>query len=466
MIKVTADWLQSSEALKDVPINQLDWLIENSNHYILNKGEFLFKPESAITGTHIVIEGKIRLYVLQNNEFRELLIVEPKGITGYLPFSRGKMSISYCEAKVDTQLMTLPIEKTTELIQNYFELTQAFVQIMTTRVRDYTALMQQNEKMMALGKLSAGLAHELNNPAAAVVRGSVSLKNHLKLSPETFKQIIAATITAEEVDYVNERMFYILNKNDTPILNMLQRTDLEDDVSEWMKKHQIENYLEISENFVDYGFRINDLNDFETHLNHPCMSPVFNWINNNLITEKIVTDIEESSRRISELVGSIKTFTHMDQGHDKKFANIHEGILNTVKMLNHKFKKGNIQLKENFDYNLPPVKALIGELNQVWTNLIDNALDAMEANGNGILEIKTVQDNEFVQVSIIDNGPGIPADIQSKIFDPFFTTKEIGKGTGLGLDVVLRIIKQHRGSIKLNSTPDHTEFTICFPING
>ena len=156
----------------------------------------------------------------------------------------------------------------------------------------------------------------------------------------------------------------------------------------------------------------------------------------------------------------------MDQGHDKQYADIHSGIKNTLLMLLYKIRKGNIELVKNFDLTLPPVKAMIGELNQVWTNLIDNALDAMEINGKGVLEIKTERDKEFVQVSIIDNGPGIPDEIRSRIFDPFFTTKEVGKGTGLGLDVVTNIVRQHRGSIKVKSVPGRTEFLICFPIDG
>jgi signal transduction histidine kinase len=191
-----------------------------------------------------------------------------------------------------------------------------------------------------------------------------------------------------------------------------------------------------------------------------------NWINSNMITEKMVVDIEEASKRIADLVGAVKNFTHMDQGHDKQYADVHDGIRNTLTMLQHKIHTGSVEVIKNFDTSLPPVKAMIGELNQVWTNLMDNALDAMEPAGKGTLEIKTRRDNDCVEVSIIDNGPGIPDDIKSQVFDPFFTTKEIGKGTGLGLDVVNRIVKQHRGSIKLNSVPGRTEFLVCFPIDG
>lgn len=222
----------------------------------------------------------------------------------------------------------------------------------------------------------------------------------------------------------------------------------------------------MAENFVEFGFSKADLEEFANLIPSQYLSPVLNWINNNLVTEKMVNDIQDASQRISDLVTSVKNFTHMDRGHDKEYTDVHSGIRNTLTMLTHKLRKGNVEVVEHYNTSLPLVKAYVGELNQVWTNLMDNALDAMEVNKKGTLEIKTERDKEFVKVSVIDNGPGIPADIKSRIFDPFFTTKEIGKGTGLGLDVVMRIVNQHKGSIKLNSVPGRTEFIVCFPIDG
>ncbi|EHQ30328.1 ATP-binding protein [Mucilaginibacter paludis] len=466
MIKVTTSWLQTIDLLQDVPVVQLQWLIDNSKHHIIKDGDFLFKTDSPIDATHFVVSGRIKLFLVTNNETRQITTLEPKAIAGYLPYSRGKIAVAYAEANGDVQLMSLPIEKSKELITNYFELTQSLVHVMTTRVRDFTALQQQNEKMMALGKLSAGLAHELNNPASAVVRGSASLKQHLQLIPDRFKDVISIRMSPEEVDKVNDLMFAVLNKTDKPVLTMMQRSQQEDDMVDWMERYDVKCSTDIAENLVDYGFKLADLDAFKDHIPESYISPVFNWINSNLVIEKMVGDIEDASRRIGKLVDSVKTFTHMDQGSDKQFADIHNGIRNTLTMLQYKIRKGNIDLIENFDLELPMVKAMIGELNQVWTNLIDNAIDAMEVNGKGILEIRTERDGAFVQVSIIDNGPGVPEQIRTRIFEPFFTTKEIGKGTGLGLDVVMQIVKQHHGEIKVKSTPGNTAFVVCFPING
>ncbi|RZM23192.1 MAG: GHKL domain-containing protein, partial [Pedobacter sp.] len=345
-------------------------------------------------------------------------------------------------------------------------LTQALVHVMANRIRESTAFEQQSEKMMALGKLSAGLAHELNNPAAAVVRGAVSLLEHLKQVPDAFQKVVSLRLDEKEIQFINEILISALSKTNKPVLSMLERSALEDDLQDWLDDSKVAAAVDTAENLVDFGFRVEDLDDLKAHLPDNAISGVFSYINNNLVTEKIAVDIHEASSRISELVGAIKSFTHMDQGHGKQYADIHIGIRNTLKMLQHKIRNGNVQVIEQYDTNLPEINGLIGELNQVWTNLLDNALDAMEPNQKGQLTITTSRAKECVRVTVSDNGPGIPEDVKSRIFDPFFTTKQIGKGTGLGLDVVMRIIKQHKGAVKVHSKPGQTDFIVEFPING
>lgn len=465
MITVTPEWLKQIELLQNVPDEQLQWFIDNSRHYIIPEGDFLFEEDVPITGTHIVVSGEFKVYYMQNGAMREITDNRALTITGHLPFSRGKVAGATAQAKEDAQIMTFPIELMPELIRTRFELTQALVHVMTDRVRQGMAYQQQHEKMLALGKLSAGLAHELNNPAAAIVRGAILLKEHLQAQPETFKKVMEVRMTPGEVDVVTQRMFEVMNRAEKPVLSLMERSDKEDELTDWFDDHAVENAMELAENYVEYGFTTDDLDYIASQINEG-LSPVLNWINSNLVTEKMVLDIQDASQRISDLVSSVKNFTHMDRAQDKQFSDIRTGIRNTLTMLNHKIRKGNIDVVENFDETLPQVKALIGELNQVWTNLIDNALDAMEENKRGRLEIKTERDKEFVKVSIIDDGPGISPDDIDKIFDPFFTTKDIGKGTGLGLDVVTRIVKQHNGSIKVTSKPGHTVFVVCFPFNN
>jgi signal transduction histidine kinase len=466
MQTVTAEWLHTIEQLQDVPEAQLQWMIDNSSMMSVKEGELVFRPGMPAVGTYILITGKMHIYDLVSQEIRDVTMVEPKAISGYLPFSRGLVSKVYVEAIADSTFLLLPKEKFREMISQHFELTQALVHVMTNRVRTFTSLQQQNEKMMALGKLSAGLTHELNNPAAAIVRSSQSLLEHLRLEPDDFKKIMSIRMEPKEVDAVQEKMWEVLRRTEKPRLTLMERTELEDQIAGWLEEHHVECAAEIAENFLEDGFTCDDLRDFKAHIAVPSLSPVFNWINSVLVTRKMVADINEASRRISELVQSVKNFTHMDQGKGKELTDIRDGIRNTLTMLHYRFKKGNVNLVEQYDPNLPRINAMVGELNQVWTNLIDNALDAMEPSGHGQLTIRTEKEHDWAKTTITDDGPGIPAEIQTRIFEPFFTTKDIGKGTGLGLDVVCRIIKQHHGSIRVRSKPGETTFVVCFPINN
>ncbi|HEV2479191.1 MAG TPA: ATP-binding protein [Puia sp.] len=467
MQTVTAEWLQGTEVFREVPLDQLQWMIDNSQHLSMQEGNYFFKSGDPIKGTYVMISGRMRLYILHNREMEEINILTPGDVSGALPFSRGIKTTVNAKVLEDATIMLLPVEKFREMISRFYELTAALVHQMTNRVRNYTSLQQQSEKMMALGKLSAGLAHELNNPAAAIVRGSESLVKHLQLEPELFKDVINVKMEASDVDNITGKLFEILQRKDRPKLTLMQKTEMEDDLRDFLDDNKVENSDEIAENFMEYGFTCEDMEHFQQHIPDQYVSSVLNWINTNLVTERMVQDIQEASQRIFRLIQSVKNFTHMDQGKGKELIDIHTGIENTLTMMQYKLKKAGIEVVEEYDPELPKVLALVGELNQVWTNLIDNAVDAMEPQGKGKLVIHTEEDHQFARVSIIDNGPGIPEEIRNNIFDPFFTTKGIGKGTGLGLDVVMRIVQgQHHGSVKVNSVPGRTEFIVCLPIAG
>jgi signal transduction histidine kinase len=466
MEQVTVSWLQTIEALKGVPDEQLQWLINHSVTQYFNDGDYIFKRDEPLSGTFFIFSGMLRIYRLQNGVRTELITMHEREITGFLPYSRGKVAFADGLAVGPTVIMTLPVDQCPELIKTYYELTQALVSIMSNRVRDSTAMMQQNEKMMALGKLSAGLAHELNNPAASIVRNAASLQKHLQSQPVLFAKLVAVHMDVDRVGMVKAEITRILDRDNSTRLSLRERSQLESDMAEWLDDHEIANPDEIAENLVSYGFSIDDLGSICRHMTAEAATPVFEWIHDTLLSAKMVADIHDASQRIASLIASIKTFTHMDRGQDKQLTPVQTGLHNTLTMLGHKIKECKIKVVEEYDPQLPPVNMLVGELNQVWTNLIDNAIDAMEPNGKGTLTIKTRKDRDYAEIIIADDGPGIPDEIKNNIFDPFFTTKSMGKGTGMGLEVVQRIIKQqHHGSIKVQSQPGHTEFIICIPIN-
>ncbi|WP_345955869.1 ATP-binding protein [Mucilaginibacter sp. PAMB04168] len=467
MQQVTIPWLKSIEALNPVPDEQLQWLIDNSDHQELNEGDYIFKRDMPLDGTIFIVAGRIRIYLMRNGVRSELVSMHERQVTGFLPYSRAKVAIGDGIAVETTQIMMLPREKCPELIRDFYELTQALVSLMSDRVRDSTAIIQQNEKMMALGKLSAGLAHELNNPASSIVRNAALLKQHLKAQPQLFAKLLAVNLDADKVAAVKAEMTRILDSKKDDRLTLRERSRLEGELLDWFEEHEIDDSDEMAENFVEQGFNSADLDAIYRHVTPEAAAPVFRWINDNLLSEKMVADIHHASERIADLITSIKTFTHMDRGQDRQYATVDTGIRNTLNMLGHKIRANNITVVQEYDPELPLVKMLVGELNQVWTNLIDNAIDAMSANSKGTLSIHTRKDREFAEIIIADDGPGIAGDIRSRIFDPFFTTKEMGKGTGMGLEVVQRIIKQqHQGSVKVNSEPGKTEFIVCIPIES
>ncbi len=442
----------------------LQFLIDKGKHYALKEDDYLFKSGEPSDHMHLILEGKIRVSLTQGNQTRQFVELEKGDITGLLPYSRMKEARANGQVEKDSEILSLHRKDMTEMIHNHYELTEALVHFMSSRIREFTTLQQQNEKMMALGKLSAGLAHELNNPASAIVRSSKELLNHLKHQPEHFKKVMSIRVTPDEVDEVAKILNDRIN-GEMPKLTMLQKQSLEDDLADCLENLNAENPFEIAENLVEFNFSCDEIDRIYEITGEDHFPPVIGWINENLTTEKMVRDIESASTRIADLVGSVKNFTHMDRSPDKTEADIHEGINNTLIMLNHKLKKGAIKVTRIFDEDIPKPKVMVSELNQVWTNIIDNAIDAMENTEGAELQVETQKDKEFIRTLIRDNGPGIPEDIKNKIWDPFYTTKDIGKGTGLGLDVVKNIIARHNGSIKVKSEPGKTEFEVCLPIN-
>ena len=316
---------------------------------------------------------------------------------------------------------------------------------------------------MALGKLSAGLAHELNNPAAAIVRSAESLEKHLGTVPDKLKKVISMEIVDDQIDFVNNLVFGKLRQGINKTESMIARADREDELTDWLEDNGYGDCYMLAETLADYRFDVADLDGLKEKMGEKEFPSMLTWVDNVLTTEKMVGEIKDASKRISTLVNSVKEYSHMDRSGDYEPTDIHIGLRTTLSILNHKVKKNQVTVEENWQTDMPKMAASPGELNQVWTNIIDNALDAMEeAGGTLTITTKTVGDN--VRVNISDTGKGIPKDIQDRIFEPFFTTKDIGKGTGLGLETVQQIVENHNGTIKLQSQPGNTTFEICLPL--
>ena len=455
------DRIRRFEPFEGVGNQTIQWVIDHSDYHLYEEGEAVFVPDMPVDHMSIMVDGAYVLQLPQKGELRDMGVWETGYVFGVLPFSRMTHSRARGTALRDSRVLMLHRDCFTDLVVCSYRLVQNLVALMSTRIREFSQLQYQNEKLLSLGKLSAGLAHELNNPASAMVRSAKELRERIHNTPEKFKAVITMRITPEQTDRVNAIIFPRIECGTKGDMGLLERTNALDALMDWLDDEGVAEYEEIAETFVDYGVTTDDLSEIKTIVKPQKLDPILNWMEQVLTNEALVNEIEDSADRIAQLIGSIKSYSHMDQSADRRPLDIHEGIISTVVMLKHKFKQKQIELDKRFGTDLPKITAVPGEMNQIWTNIIDNAVDAMDQGGK--LTITTAPQRDMVCVTIQDNGSGIPQDVVERIFDPFFTTKEIGKGTGMGLDIVRKIINRHKGTINVSSEPGNTQFKICLP---
>ncbi len=455
------DFLQSVPSLNAVPREQLEWLVRESEIFQYEPG-ILFRPGEANDMMHylmVVLEGGLEAYVVQNGQRKTQMSTGVGAITGMLPFSRMKYTPVYINATGNSKLLALHSSKFHALISANYELTEVIVHSMIDRVRLFTTNHFQNEKLMSLGKLSAGIAHELNNPAAAVTRSAEDLKQIVGTLGSSLRAVASLHLTPQEIESLGE-IIGKASKNGSVKLPLLERKRREHEISDWLAKNNVPTDCE--ETFSGAGITTGDLEHLKQTVSENTFLPFITWFAARLQTEKAVEEIAASSRRISELVQSVKSYTRMDQAQAMESVCINEGIRNTITMLEYKARSRGITINVDLEADLPYILGFPGELNQVWTNIIDNALDAMKNGGE--LTVRSTSTPEQVVFAVIDNGPGIAPENLERIFDPFFTTKDVGEGTGVGLDLVQKVVQQHHGKIDVNSRPGRTEFKISFPI--
>ncbi len=462
--RATAEQLKIIPTFEDLSDEAIKWLSENGQLRYLEPNEQFISPGDEPNQLFAVIEGKLQLFLPDpdhHGEFRPSLIFQIGEIGGYLPFSRMSKVSALGYAKIHSVVYVLHRETFPDMIQKHTEIVQALVSLMTDRVRLSTKQQQAQAKLAALGKLSAGLAHELNNPASAIKRSATELYGLLTQLPKSVKQLAENDAKPEYIEKVIELVKVKKAERQSFSMSMMERNALEDDLADWLEDKGAEDGYCMTESLVEMGVTVDELESVVVGIPDEIVISIIYWLDHSLSTKRLVKEIEDASQRISTLVASIKEYTHMDRGNAMKKANINDGIKSTLSILHHKIRKKNIQVSIDLQENLPDVYAFVGELNQVWTNIIDNAIDALEREG--CISIETWEEKGFVQAKFQDNGPGIPKDIQERIFEPFFTTKKQGEGTGMGLDIVRRIIGNHNADIKLKSIPGKTEFTICIP---
>ena len=454
-----ANELKSIDVFADLPENALAWLASHMLALDLEPGETIVRPGDPADYMLAIMSGEIRGELPDGRVY----ISRSGRVTGALPFSRLTQFNGTVWAVVRTRAAVLHKWLFDEMVHEIPVLQTRLVNVLADRIRETTANDQQRDKMAALGKLSAGLAHELNNPAAAARRAADNLKRALnsvrtavvKLDREGLPQESRIFLAELERDWRSRAGPHCS-------LDSLERSDREEEISTWLSQRHVEGVWDIAAALVDLGCTRDVLDDIERHVPSKFLTDVLVRITAAFTITRLADEIESSTARLSELVRAVKEYSYMDQMPEQK-VDIHQGIENTLLMLRHEIKNG-IEITKEYDQSLPQICARGSELNQIWTNLILNAREAM--NGKGKLTIRTLPDHNCVRVEVIDNGPGIPDQIKNRIFEPFFTTKAVGEGTGLGLDTVYRIVRNHGGDVSFDSRPGETRFVVRIPISA
>ncbi len=449
--------------LADLSDQELSWLADHAEVATAEAGEIVIRENEPADSMVIYLEGETDGRRESLGPDSPVYTARAGMITGMLPFSR--LTNYTITARAVTHLRVARIAKTLfpEMLNRIPALGPRLVGILSDRVREVTKQDLAREKLASLGKLSAGLAHELNNPAAAAARAANTLRAIFDKREQASLEIDKENLPPEARETLRmiETKAREMQPQGTP-MNPLELSDVQSVLQSWLQDHGVNDGWEVAPVLAEAGVRVEHLERLSQKFSAPVMGAVIRRFGATLEISRLLTDIEHSSCRISELVKAIKEYSFMDEA-PRQEVDLARGIESTLIMLNHKLKHG-ITIVRNFDPNLPRITSFGSELNQVWTNLIDNAADAMK--GQGELRIRTMREGDDVLAEFVDNGPGIPTEIQTKIFDPFFTTKPMGEGTGLGLDTVYRIVRKHRGNVSVVSRPGYTCFRVRLPIQN
>lgn len=450
--------LERVPVFADLPEDQIAWFLDQAQEIHVKAGDTYARQGDPADAMFVLLEGEFQWRGEMHGE--AVVIASKTGdVTGVLPFSRMKEFTVTGRATSDGRVLRFPTSAFPDLIQKMPELVRRLVGVMSDRIREATRFEQQRDRLAALGKLSAGLAHELNNPASAAKRATVQLRETLKRIKDASHELGRRELTQPQKAMI-EKLESSLMQRDEPPPDSLTASDLEGEIESLLRSHEQNDLWQLAAELAQRGVRPEVLESLFDALDPGTARAALVRIAASLEVASLLKEIESSTSRISDLVGAIKEYTFMDQAPVQN-VDIVKSLETTLTILNHKLKRG---ITVQRDYERVPllVNSFGSELNQVWTNLIDNAIDAM--NGKGQLRVRTCREDSCVVVEIGDDGPGISPEIKSHIFEPFFTTKGVGEGTGLGLDTVQRIVKKHSGNIQVTSKPGDTRFQVWLPL--
>jgi signal transduction histidine kinase len=445
--------------LHDLKESEFEWLATHGTEVFAESGAVVFREGDPATTMWILLKGEV--YVRREHGGPAALFIGRSGlITGLMPFSRMKAYGGLGYTSAPTWVLEYDRSLFPEMLQAIPSLTQTFVGILLDRVREITRMEQQSEKLNALGKLAGNLAHELNNPASAAQRSAAGVLEELRVyGHERFNlgRLCLSTENTEKVQAWEDQVRAEAKRLGAPATP--EQTSREEQIVRWLQQHDIHESWHIAPELAEFGLVPAQLEPLAGFLDPGAMAVVLSQFTSSLRTERIAEAMIDSTARIFDLIRAIKDYSYMDQMPIQE-VDVPQSLENTLAMVASRLRK--VEVVRDYEPNLPPVSAYGRELNQVWTALIENALDAIQNEGQIRLLVRTAGD--MLLIEVWDNGPGIPVELQGRIFEPFFTTKAPGSGLGLGLDAVSRIVRMHRGYVTVQSKPGSTCFQVRLPL--
>jgi signal transduction histidine kinase len=454
------DRLAALAPLARIPRQELEWLMTHGNLEVWEAGTIVAPKGKRIETLWVLLSGHIAIRVDRGAGPRRVTEWRTGDVGGMLPYSRmtGPPGDTYLEE--ETEVLLIHEKHFPEMIHRCPVFTAHTVHIMLDRARTFNTSDLQDEKMISLGKLAAGLAHELNNPAAATVRSAKLLLEGLDKADSAARSLGAAGLSDEMIEAIEQTRATCLAKPGGTVLSPIEQADREDEFADWLTRHH--SNPEHAASLAETAVTIEALDILANATSGNTLDAALRWIATGCATHSLGIDIERAATRIYELVAAVKRFTYMDKLAGPESVDVETGLRDTVRVVASKAKSKGAAIALDVEPNLPRARATGGELNQVWLNLIDNALDAISESGR--IDISARRELDRIIVRVVDDGPGIPPDIMPRIFDPFFTTKPPGQGTGLGLDVTRRLLRRYHGDIFFDSRPGRTEFRVSLLI--
>ncbi|MDG4794513.1 ATP-binding protein [Micromonospora sp. WMMD1082] len=463
--RLTPEDIRTLFLFESLDAGQLAWLAEQGRVERREAGALVYAEGDPAECFFVLLDGTVRLCRTVQGDQVEINRTAQRGVYGgatqaYL--GDGRQYRNSMWALTDAEFFVLPAEKFAHAVRSWFPMAMHLLEGMFVGMRDTQALIGERERLLALGSLSAGLTHELNNPASAAVRATSSLRERIAGMRHKLAMIADGRIDGRRLHaLVGLQEEAVERVAKAPTLSPMATSDAEDELTDWLDDRGLTGGWELAPTLVNGGLDVDWLERVRAAVGAEELEPAVRWLTYTVETELLMREIADAAIRISTLVGAAKQYSQLDRA-PYQVVDVHELLDATLVMF--KAKIAGVRLVREYDRSLPSIPAYAAELNQVWSNLIDNALGAM--GGVGVLTVRTLGEHDQLIVEIADTGAGIPEEIRPRIFEPFFTTKPVGEGTGLGLDISYRIVvNKHHGDIRVTSVPGSTVFRVLLPIS-